>query len=57
VLDEAVAVLADQLGWDATRQEAEIADYRGWLDHLTIPDAAGPRSETFGAGVAVGSAR
>ena len=54
-LDAVVAPLADELGWDAARREREIADYRDWLDHLAIPDAAGPRSDSFGAGVAVGS--
>ena len=57
VLDEVTKVLADELGWDAARREKEVAEYRSWLDHLAIPDASGPRSDSFGAGVAAGSSR
>jgi len=28
----------------------QIAEYRKWLDKLAVPDPAGPRSESFGAG-------
>ena len=53
-LDGIVKVLDDHLGWDNGRAESEIEDYRTWLDHLVVPDPAGPRSESFGAG-AVGT--
>ncbi|MBM9465963.1 glycerol-3-phosphate dehydrogenase/oxidase [Nakamurella leprariae] len=52
-IDVIAGVLADHLGWDAGRVAAEIADYRGWLDKLAVPDPAGPRSESFGAGIRV----
>jgi glycerol-3-phosphate dehydrogenase len=37
-VDRAAALLGDRLGWDAARREAEIAEYRRWLDHLAVPD-------------------
>ncbi len=49
----AADVLAAHLGWDDARRAAEIADYRRWLDHLAVPDPAGPRSQSFGAGTPV----
>lgn len=51
VLAEVADVLAQHLGWDEVRRQREIEDYRTWLNHLAVPDAAGPRSESFGAGV------
>lgn len=50
VVDDAVGVLATQLGWDAARCAEEVAGYRRWLQHLAVPDPAGPRSSSFGAG-------
>jgi glycerol-3-phosphate dehydrogenase len=50
VVDDAVEVLATQLGWDAARREEEVAGYRRWLEHLAVPDPTGPRSSSFGAG-------
>ena len=35
----AVAILAERFGWDAARQQAEIAGYEAWLDHLRVPAA------------------
>lgn len=40
VLDDAVAVLGDHLGWDDVRRAAEGAEYRQWLTHLAVPTAA-----------------
>jgi glycerol-3-phosphate dehydrogenase len=37
VLDEAVAVLGDELGWDQDRRKAEVEEYVGWLSHLAVP--------------------
>jgi glycerol-3-phosphate dehydrogenase len=50
-VDEAAAVLAEHLGWDDAATAAQIAEYQQWLDKLAVPDPAGPRSESFGAGV------
>ena len=49
-VDDIAAVLASHLGWDADTVAAQIAEYRQWLDKLAVPDPAGPRSESFGAG-------
>lgn len=46
----AVALMAECLGWDAQRTAQEVAGYETWLGHLAIPDPAGPRSASFGAG-------
>ena len=49
-VDEAVRILGDHLGWDDSRRVAEVAGYRSWLERLAVPDHAGPRSMSFGAG-------
>jgi glycerol-3-phosphate dehydrogenase len=54
VIDHAVTILGDHLGWDAEQRSAEIDGYRQWLDHLAVPNPSGPRSVSFGAGVAAG---
>ncbi len=54
-VDEAAAVLAAHLGWDDAAVRAQIADYHEWLNKLAVPDPAGPRSESFGAGQPVPS--
>ena len=56
VVDDAAAVLGTHLGWDAAQRAEEVADYRRWLERLAVPDPAGPRSSSFGAG-AVGPGR
>jgi len=33
----AAALLGARLGWDSARQDAELAEYRRWLDHLAVP--------------------
>lgn len=48
-VEDIAAVLARQLNWDEPRVATELAGYRAWLDHLTVPDPSGPRSENFGA--------
>jgi glycerol-3-phosphate dehydrogenase len=48
-LEDLADVLATHQGWDAERRAVEIATYRTWLDHLAVPDVAGPRSTSFGA--------
>lgn len=37
VLDDAVEVLAAELGWDADQRKAEAEEYVGWLSHLAVP--------------------
>jgi glycerol-3-phosphate dehydrogenase len=54
VVDDAVRVLGDHLGWDDARRAREVTGYRTWLERLAVPDAAGPRSASFGAGSPVG---
>jgi len=49
-IDTLAGVLAQHLGWDDAATAAQIAEYREWLDKLAVPDPAGPRSESFGAG-------
>jgi len=49
-IDTLAGVLAKRLGWDDAATAAQIAEYREWLDKLAVPDPAGPRSESFGAG-------
>ena len=49
-LRRAADVLGAHLGWDKARREREIDEYETWLDHLVVPDVAGPRSVSFGAG-------
>ena len=49
VADDISRVLADELGWSPDRRTEELAAYEGWLDHLAVPDPAGPRSSSFGA--------
>ncbi len=49
-IDDLVGVLGEHLGWDDAAKAAQIDDYRLWLDKLAVPDPAGPRSESFGAG-------
>ena len=49
VVGDLAAVVGASLGWDENRCAAEIEDYRMWLDHLAVPDLAGPRSSSFGA--------
>jgi glycerol-3-phosphate dehydrogenase len=49
-VDQAAAILAAHLGWDDAAVTAQIAEYHQWLDKLKVPDPAGPRSESFGAG-------
>jgi glycerol-3-phosphate dehydrogenase len=49
-VDQAAAILAAHLGWDDAAVTAQIAEYQQWLDKLKVPDPAGPRSESFGAG-------
>jgi len=53
VVDRVVTILGDHLGWDAGRRSQEVAGYRQWLEHLAVPNPAGPRSVSFGAGGAV----
>ena len=54
-VDEAVRILGEHLGWDDARRAAEVEGYRTWLQRLAVPDQAGPRSESFGAGQPVKS--
>ncbi|WP_111765793.1 glycerol-3-phosphate dehydrogenase/oxidase [Nakamurella deserti] len=54
-LDDIAKTLADHLDWDDEQVRAQIAEYREWLDKLKVPDPDGPRSESFGAGVVVGT--
>ena len=49
-VDEAVRILGEHLGWGDDRRAAEVADYTTWLERLAVPDHAGPRSLSFGAG-------
>ena len=56
VVDDVDGVLGTRLGWDAAQRAEEVADYRRWLERLAVPDPAGPRSSSFGAG-AVGPGR
>jgi glycerol-3-phosphate dehydrogenase len=56
-VNTSTALLGDRLGWDANRRAAEVAGYRDWLDHLAVPDVAGPRSVNFGAGGAAVSGK
>jgi glycerol-3-phosphate dehydrogenase len=53
VLDPVVEILRARLGWDDAASSAQITGYRQWLERLAVPDPAGPRSESFGAGVVV----
>ncbi|GGM05149.1 glycerol-3-phosphate dehydrogenase/oxidase [Nakamurella endophytica] len=55
-VDRAVQVLGDHLGWDEDRRRREVDGYRTWLQVLAVPDPAGPRSESFGAGATVTTA-
>lgn len=48
-IERIAAVVALESGWNEADIEREIADYREWLDHLAIPDATGPRSNSFGS--------
>ncbi len=59
VVDDAVRVVGDRLGWDEQRRATEVAGYRTWLERLAVPDVDGPRSGSFGAGTpaAQGSGR
>ena len=50
VVDDAADVLGTHLGWDPAQRAEEVADYRRWLERLAVPDPAGPRSSSFGAG-------
>ena len=50
VLDAVADLLGRRLGWDGDQRAAQIAEYRQWLERLAVPDPAGPRSESFGAG-------
>ena len=52
-VDEAVRVLGEHQGWDAGRRATEVAGYHSWLERLAVPDRAGPRSMSFGAGAPV----
>ena len=54
-VDDITKVLADHLDQDDDWAQAQIAEYREWLDKLKVPDPDGPRSESFGAGVVVGA--
>ncbi len=38
--ERAAAILGDHLGWNAARQQQEVAGYKHWLDHLRIPVSA-----------------
>ncbi len=37
VVDAAVDILGDRLGWEPDRRKAEVAEYEEWLDHLAVP--------------------
>jgi glycerol-3-phosphate dehydrogenase len=52
VVEAAANVLGASAGWTAERRSAEIEGYRRWLDRLAVPAETGPRSVSFGAGVA-----
>ena len=39
-VDEAVSLLGEELGWDADRRAAEVAEYEQWLTRLAVPAAA-----------------
>lgn len=39
--DHAAAVLGAELGWDAERQQAELAEYRQWVSRLAVPAVVG----------------
>lgn len=54
-VDDITKVIADHLDQDDAWAQAQIAEYREWLDKLKVPDPDGPRSESFGAGVVVGA--
>jgi glycerol-3-phosphate dehydrogenase len=53
VMSQVVDILRARLGWDEDMSAAQIAEYQHWLDRLAVPDPAGPRSDSFGAGVVV----
>ena len=52
VIDSVAKILAEHEDWDEEQRQREIEGYRTWLNHLAVPDPAGPRSESFGAGPA-----
>lgn len=37
VVDVAVDLLGERLGWNDARRAAEVEEYRAWLDHLAVP--------------------
>ncbi len=39
-IEQIATLLAKRMGWDAARQQAEIAGYREWLSHLSVPQTA-----------------
>lgn len=45
VAERAAALLGERLGWDADRQAAELAEYRGWLTRLAVPGRGGGAAE------------
>ena len=49
-LPRVAEVLGAHLGWDQAQRQRQIDEYEIWLDHLAVPDVAGPRSVSFGAG-------
>ena len=53
ILDKIAKISAAEFGWSQTVTELQIANYRAWLDHLAVPDQAGSRSTSFGAGITV----
>ena len=53
LMDPIMDILRARLGWDEDMSAAQIAEYQHWLDRLAVPDPAGPRSDSFGAGVVV----
>lgn len=52
VIDSVSKILTEHEDWDEEQRQREIEGYRTWLNHLAVPDPAGPRSESFGAGPA-----
>lgn len=45
-VQEAAAILASHLGWDAERKASEIAAYFDWLSRLAVPGRAGAQADS-----------
>lgn len=45
-VDQAVAILGEELGWSAEQRAAEVAEYHEWLTRLAVPAGATVRVDT-----------